>query len=53
MAIDKAQLEEDIKKEASLEERANDLLEENNDDIELMQGERRSMFWFVKTKLEL
>ena len=51
VAIDKAQTEEDIKKEESLEECANELVEENNDDIELMQGDRKSMFWVVKKKL--
>lgn len=42
---------EDIKKEVALEQRVNELLEENEDDIEFMQVDRRNMFWLIKKKL--
>ncbi len=44
-------IEEDIKKELALEERVNEILDENEDDIEFMQVDRKSMFWLVKKKL--
>ncbi len=44
-------IEEDIKKEEALEERVEDILEENEDDIEFMQIDRRNMFWLIKKKL--
>lgn len=44
-------IEEDIKKEMSLEERVEDLLDDNEDDMEFMQVDRRSMFWLIKKKL--
>ncbi len=44
-------LEEDIKKEIALEERVNEILDENEDDIEFMQVDRKSMFWLVKKRL--
>lgn len=42
---------EDIEKELALEERVNELLDENEDDIEFMQVDRRNMFWLIKKKL--
>ncbi len=44
-------LVEDIEKEAALEQRVNELLDENEDDIEFMQVDRRNMFWLIKKKL--
>ncbi|MCK9256684.1 MAG: DUF507 family protein [Sulfurospirillaceae bacterium] len=44
-------LVEDVQKELSLDERVNEILEENEDDIEFMQVDRRNMFWLVKKKL--
>lgn len=44
-------LVEDIEKEQSLEERVNELIEDNEDDIEFMQVDRRNMFWLIKKKL--
>ncbi len=41
----------DIQKEAALEERVSELLDENEDDIEFMQVDRRNMFWLIKKKL--
>lgn len=44
-------LVQDIEKELALEERVNELLDENEDDIEFMQVDRRNMFWLIKKKL--
>ncbi len=44
-------ISEDIEKEMALEERVEDLLDENEDDMEFMQVDRRSMFWLIKKKL--
>lgn len=44
-------LAKDIQKEAALEERVNEVLDENEDNIEFMQVDRRNMFWLVKKKL--
>lgn len=44
-------LVEDIEKEESLEERVNELIDDNEDDIEFMQVDRRNMFWLIKKKL--
>lgn len=44
-------IEEDIKKEMSLEEKVEDLLDDNEDDMEFMQVDRRNMFWLIKKKL--
>lgn len=44
-------LAQDVEKELALEERVNEILEENEDDIEFMQVDRRNMFWLVKKKL--
>ncbi len=42
---------EDIEKEMALEQRVHELLDENEDDIEFMQADRRTMFWLIKKKL--
>jgi len=44
-------IEEDIKKEIALEERVDEILDDNDDEIEFRQVDRRSMFWLVKKKL--
>lgn len=44
-------LEGDIEKEIALEERVDEILEDNEDEIEFMQIDRRNMFWLVKKKL--
>ncbi len=44
-------LEEDLKKELALEERVNEILEENEDEMEFMRVDRRNMFWLVKKKM--
>ena len=44
-------LEEDLKKEMALEERVNEILEENEDEMEFMRVDRRNMFWLVKKKM--
>jgi hypothetical protein len=44
-------IEDDIKKEMALEQRVEEILGENEDDIEFMQVDRRQMFWLIKKKL--
>lgn len=44
-------LVEDLKKELALEERVNEILEENEDEMEFMRVDRRNMFWLVKKRL--
>lgn len=44
-------LEEDILKERALEEKVNNILDENENEIEFMQVDRKSMFWLIKKKL--
>jgi hypothetical protein len=44
-------LEADLKKELALEERVNEILEENEDEMEFMRVDRRNMFWLVKKKM--
>ncbi len=44
-------LQEDLKKELALEERVNEILEENEDEMEFMRVDRRNMFWLVKKKM--
>ncbi|EAH9379945.1 DUF507 family protein [Campylobacter upsaliensis] len=44
-------LEEDLNKEKKLDERARELLEKQEDEMELMQVDRKNMFWLVKRKL--
>lgn len=41
----------DINEERALEERANELMDANENDIEFMQVDRRSMFGMIKKKL--
>lgn len=44
-------LEEDINKERVLEEKAKELLDQNEDEMDFMQVDRRDMFWMIKKKL--
>lgn len=44
-------LEANIKKEMALEERVDEILDDNDDEIEFRQVDRRSMFWLIKKKL--
>ncbi|WP_279042634.1 DUF507 family protein [Campylobacter helveticus] len=44
-------LEEDLNKEKKLDERVRGLLENQEDEMELMQVDRKNMFWLVKRKL--
>ncbi len=44
-------LEESVKKEHELEERVNEMLAENEDDIEDMLADERQMFFLIKKKL--
>ncbi len=44
-------LEIDIKKEIALEERVDEILDENVDDMEFMQIDERNMFWLIKKKI--
>ncbi len=44
-------IEDDIQKEAALEERVYEIMEENEDEMEFMQVDKRSMFWLIKKKL--
>lgn len=42
---------DDIRKEMALEERVEEILDENEDDMEFMQVDVRSMFWLIKKKI--
>jgi hypothetical protein len=44
-------IENDLKKELALEERVNEILTENEDEMEFMRVDRRNMFWLVKKKM--
>ncbi|KAA6224593.1 MULTISPECIES: DUF507 family protein [unclassified Campylobacter] len=44
-------LEEDIANERRLDERAKDLLEEQEDNVDFAQVDRKNMFWLVKKQL--
>ncbi len=44
-------LEKDILNERKLDERVKELLEQQEDEMELMQVDRKNMFWLVKKKL--
>ncbi|TQR32485.1 DUF507 domain-containing protein [Campylobacter sp. MIT 99-7217] len=44
-------LESDLANEKRLDERAKELLEEQEDEISFMQVDRKNMFWLVKKKL--
>ncbi|EJP74950.1 MULTISPECIES: DUF507 family protein [Campylobacter] len=41
----------DVQKERALEERVNELLEKNEDEMQTMQIDRKNMFWLIKKKL--
>ncbi|MEE3776952.1 DUF507 family protein [Campylobacter sp. CX2-4080-23] len=41
----------DINKERALEERVKELLDQNENEIDFMQVDRKSMFWLIKKKL--
>ena len=49
--VAKEMLEIEIKKEMALEERIEEILDDNDDDIEFMQVDRRAMFWMIKKKI--
>ncbi len=42
---------EDLEKERKLEAKVADILDENEDNMEFMQVDRRSMFWMIKKKM--
>ena len=44
-------IEEDLEKEKALEQRVEEILDENEDEMEFMQVDRRSMFWMIKKKI--
>ncbi len=44
-------IEDDIQKEIALEERVYEIMEENEDEMEFMQVDKRSMFWLIKKRL--
>ncbi len=44
-------IEEDLEKEKALEARVEEILNENEDEMEFMQVDRRSMFWMIKKKI--
>lgn len=41
----------DVTKERALEERANELLDKNEDEMQSMQIDRKNMFWLIKKRL--
>lgn len=50
-ALAKEILDDDLNRERALEERVNEVLEENENEMEFMQVDRKNMFWLVKKKL--
>ncbi|MDR2635671.1 MAG: DUF507 family protein [Campylobacteraceae bacterium] len=42
---------EEINKEAALEQRVSEMLDENGEEMEFMQIDRRNMFWLIKKRL--
>jgi hypothetical protein len=44
-------IEDDIQKEAALEERVYEIMEENEDEMDFMQVDKRNMFWLIKKRL--
>ncbi|PAF54003.1 competence protein [Helicobacter sp. 13S00482-2] len=44
-------LEEDIKKEADIDQKAKNLLEDNLDEIEFMRADERQLFWMIKRQI--
>ncbi len=44
-------LEEELKKEAALDERVKELMEENEDEIEFTMADSKQLFWLIKKRL--
>lgn len=44
-------IRDDLLKERAIDERVNELLEENAEDMNIMQVDRKNMFWLIKKKL--
>ncbi len=44
-------IESDLKKEKALEQRVEEILEENEDEIEFQRIDRRNMFWLIKKRI--
>ena len=44
-------IKEDLEKERKLEAKVAEILDENEDNMEFMQVDRRSMFWMIKKKM--
>ncbi len=44
-------IEDELKKERALEQRVDEILQENEEEMEFMQVDRRSMFWMIKKKI--
>jgi len=44
-------MREDLLKERAFDEKANEILDSNEGDIEVMQIDKRNMFWLIKRKL--
>lgn len=44
-------LEEDLKLEFSIEEKVNELMDENEDDMEFMRVDRKALFWMIKKQI--
>ncbi len=44
-------LEDDLQKEKALEQRVEEILDENEDEIEFQRIDRRNMFWLIKKKM--
>jgi hypothetical protein len=44
-------LEEELKKEAALDERVRELIEENEEEIELNLADAKQLFWLIKKRL--
>ena len=42
---------EDLDNERKLENKVNEILEENEDDIEFLRADRKAMFWMIKKKI--
>ncbi|PAF41157.1 DUF507 family protein [Helicobacter sp. 11S03491-1] len=49
--LSKTILEEDIKKELEIDQKAKNLLEENLDEIEFMRADERQLFWMIKRQI--
>ncbi|BCD68752.1 DUF507 family protein [Nitratiruptor sp. YY09-18] len=44
-------LEQELKKEAALDERVKEIMEENEDEIEFNMADSKQLFWLIKKKL--